>query len=86
LNGYANHEIFKVFPHHDESWMQLCAKDFARHRTEAIATLQSEKARLREVLKRIANRDGCASDHISCHDCYDSSQEANAALKDTPHD
>jgi hypothetical protein len=59
---------------------------FARHRTEAITTLQSQLADAREALKRIAGRDGCASDHISCHDCYDSSQEANAALKDQSHE
>jgi hypothetical protein len=36
---------------------------------------------LEEALQIIAKRDGRASDHIACHECSDSSNEAIAALK-----
>jgi hypothetical protein len=36
---------------------------------------------LEATLQTIAKRDGRASDHMSCHDCGDSSNEAIAALK-----
>lgn len=36
LNGYASWAIWLTVPQHSEDWMNLCAKDFAAHRTAAL--------------------------------------------------
>jgi hypothetical protein len=43
--------------------------------------MQDRIDELEEALQIIAKRDGRASDHIACHECSDSSNEAIAALK-----
>lgn len=48
---------------------------------DRIVALEAEVARIRGVLTQIAERDGRASDHISCYDCSDSCREASAALE-----
>jgi hypothetical protein len=51
---------------------------------EALPDYDQQKARIKEleaVLQTIAKRDGRASDHISCHECSDSSNESLAILK-----
>jgi hypothetical protein len=49
LNGYARYQTWKIAPTHDEHWMELCSKDFARHRiastvelTEALRTISDD--------------------------------------------
>jgi hypothetical protein len=50
-------------------------------RLPEIADAQARIAELEAALRDIAKRDGRASDHMACHDCGDSSNEAIAALK-----
>jgi hypothetical protein len=39
LNGYARYQTWQIAPMHDEHWMELCSKDFARHRIASTAEL-----------------------------------------------
>lgn len=43
-------------------------------------TDQEKIDRMITALRVISQRDGCGADHITCHDCYDSSTEAMKIL------